>query len=149
MTNTPSPSCCPRYVFVYGTLRAGESNDINRLLPAPRYIGPAHTDGALYDLGSYPGARLRVGGGAGAALRGDVYAIEPALEQVLDTIEGIYPVDTHEYAKRDITVRCCGEELGCLVYEIAPNRVRGMPPIASGDWCAYRRLRDAGIRRQF
>ena len=34
MPESPSPAV-PRLVFVYGTLRRGESNDITRLAPAP------------------------------------------------------------------------------------------------------------------
>ncbi len=35
------------HVFVYGTLRRGEVNDITRLQPAPHYIGPARVQGGL------------------------------------------------------------------------------------------------------
>ena len=39
------------HVFVYGTLRRGEDNDITRLLPPPRFIGVARIAGTMYDLG--------------------------------------------------------------------------------------------------
>ncbi len=35
------------HVFVYGTLRRGEVNDITRLRPAPRFVGDAHVAGLL------------------------------------------------------------------------------------------------------
>ena len=46
----PSPQAT-LHVFVYGTLRRGEANDINRLRPPPRYLGQARTRGTLYALG--------------------------------------------------------------------------------------------------
>ena len=47
-----------RYVFVYGTLRRDEDNDITRLLPTPRFIGTAAICGRMYHLGPYPGVVL-------------------------------------------------------------------------------------------
>ena len=41
-----------RHVFVYGTLRRGQANDINRLLPAPRYVGQGVITGVMYHLGA-------------------------------------------------------------------------------------------------
>ena len=34
-----------RHVFVYGTLRRGGRNDINRLQPAPQYVGMGEVRG--------------------------------------------------------------------------------------------------------
>jgi gamma-glutamylcyclotransferase (GGCT)/AIG2-like uncharacterized protein YtfP len=119
-----------RHVFVYGTLRRGEANDINRLRPAPVFLGPARVAGTLYDLGPYPGVIL----GGADRVQGEVYAITPELERQLDLIEEVAPVPSGEYARRDITVELRGRTLVCLVYEIAPARVQGRPRIASGDW---------------
>ena len=49
-----------RYVFVYGTLRAGEANDIDHVaarhgIAAPTLLGAAALPGELYDFGTYPG----------------------------------------------------------------------------------------------
>jgi gamma-glutamylcyclotransferase (GGCT)/AIG2-like uncharacterized protein YtfP len=120
----------PRHVFVYGTLRRGEANDINRLRPAPHYIGQVRIRGALYDLGPYPGALLDRKGW----VWGEVYAIEPGLERQLDLIEDVAPVPSGEYQRREVAVPVAGLVLSCLVYEIAPARVRGRLRIASGDW---------------
>lgn len=119
-----------RFVFVYGTLRRGEVNDINRLQPAPRYLGAARIRGSLYDLGPYPGVVL---GGAGW-VQGEVYALTPELERQLDLIEEVAPVPSGEYARRHVAVEVAGQRLPCLVYEIDPQRVQGAPRIASGDW---------------
>ncbi len=126
---TPSPSPV-RCVFVYGTLRKGGSNDITRLLPAPRFVGPAQTQGTLYHLGAYPGLVL---GGAGAVV-GEVYAIEPALEQRLDGIEEIHGRPDDEYFKREVRLLVNGVPMDCLVYEINPDRLAAAPRIDSGDW---------------
>lgn len=146
-----------RYVFVYGTLRRGGSNDINLRKPAPRYVGTASLLGMLYDLGPYPG--LILGSvessdpsvqGAGKVI-GEVYAVSPALEDNLDELEGLLPVPTGEYFKRLLTLNVGfagpvmslgGEEnaeqaLSCIVYEINPERTHGCALVDSGDWIAY------------
>lgn len=139
----PQPS--DRYVFVYGTLRKGEERDINRLQPAPRWIGRASVAGAIYHLGRYPGLVL---GGEGT-VHGEVYAIEAELERLLDEIEEVWPQQTGEYAKREAAVRLDAanapvkasdamRELVCVLYEIAPERTQGKPIIASGDWVGHR-----------
>jgi len=123
-----------RHVFVYGTLRRGQTNDINRLLPAPRYVGQAVVSGVLCHLGAYPGVLL----GPGGAVTGEVYAIAPALERVLDEIEGILPRRSNEYFRRELRVTVGGRQLDCLVYEINPACVEGKPVIAGGDWVKER-----------
>ncbi len=123
-----------RHVFVYGTLRRGEMNDINRLSPAPRFIGTSAAHGTLYDLGPYPGLQL----GGDALVVGEVYEITAELEAVLDEIEEVFPQQTGEYARRRVTVRVESEEIECLVYEIHPTRVAGKAVIPSGDWLVRR-----------
>ncbi len=121
-----------RHVFVYGTLRAGGSNDIACFRPAACFVGRGEIAGTLYDLGAYPGATL---GGTGR-LRGEVYRIEPALEVQLDLLEAVKPGDDGEYRKRELAVRVGAQWIDCLVYEIHPRRIAGRPVIESGDWFA-------------
>ena len=139
----PSGQVPERYVFVYGTLRRGESNDINRLQPAPRPVGTARIAGTLYDLGAYPG--LVLGGFEGVL--GEVYRIAPALEAVLDAIEEIGHLPDDEYIKVDITAPLDESDglVRCLVYVLNPLRWPhqrdSRNPIAGGDWkqfCAER-----------
>ena len=132
----------PRCVFVYGTLRRGGSNDITKLHPAPRWVGPAQVAGVLYHLGTYPGMAL----GGAQWVKGEVYAITPELEEVLDEIEGLggdCPSD--EYTKREVTVHLRapiegdGDRgpralLSCLAYEINPRCLGSARLIAHGDW---------------
>jgi gamma-glutamylcyclotransferase (GGCT)/AIG2-like uncharacterized protein YtfP len=142
--HVPEPSA--RYVFVYGTLRRGGSNDITRLQPAPRYIGRAGVMGVLYHLGHYPGVQL----GGTCQVWGEIYAISPALERRLDEIEQVLPEPTGEYDKREMLVEVAREDLAngmpamvadapavqlrCIVYEINPDRIVGRASIESGDW---------------
>jgi gamma-glutamylcyclotransferase (GGCT)/AIG2-like uncharacterized protein YtfP len=123
-----------RHVFVYGTLRRGEANDINRLLPPPRFVGQGVIAGVMYHLGAYPGVLL----GRGGTVTGEVYAIEPPLERKLDEIEEIYPQQRDEYFKREVQVTVDAWPLDCLVYEINASYLGGKPVIASGDWVQAR-----------
>ena len=127
-----------RYVFVYGTLRKGEVRDINRLLPAPAFIGNSQINGTLYHLGSYPGVRL----GGLNWVQGEVYQITPELERQLDEIEEVWPQQSWEYVKREVVVevevvvvvQSARQALTCLVYEVTEARIPGRAVIESGDW---------------
>ena len=127
---TSHPQNTQRHVFVYGTLRAGQANDINRLQPTPRFVTHARLAGTMYHLGGYPGVLL----GGKQTVLGEVYAIDAALERVLDEIEEIYPQRKDEYTKREITVTVPNRALPCLVYEINARYVENRPQIAGGDW---------------
>ncbi|KAF0137125.1 MAG: AIG2 family protein [Rhodospirillaceae bacterium] len=124
-----------RHVFVYGTLRRGEVNDITRLQPAPRYLGIASIPGEMYHLGDYPGVVL---GGSGR-VQGEVFAIVAELEHQLDAIETIEPAHCSEYVRRQVELRVGDRTLQCLVYEVRPHCVRGRPRIVDGDWVRARR----------
>ncbi|RDU99529.1 gamma-glutamylcyclotransferase family protein [Trinickia dinghuensis] len=134
-----------RYVFVYGTLRAGEINDIGLAaarhgVKAPRLVGRAAVVGRLYDLGDYPGL---VRDEAAGPVRGDVYEIDEALVPVLDDIEGVEPgVDTL-FKSREITVAVAGRELPCFFYPVDEVSAGGRARIEAGDWISYRLARDS------
>lgn len=131
----PEASPTERHVFVYGTLRRGGRNDINRLRPAPRFVGMGQVQGTLYHFDWYPG--LTLGGHEPVTVVGEVYAIGPALEAVLDGIEQIEDSAESEYFKREVPIEVQGRTLACLVYEINPARVRGRQPIGHGDWILF------------
>lgn len=124
-----------RHVFVYGTLRKGGRNDINRLAPAPRYLGTGEVRGSLYHFEGYPG--LALGGEHAIAVVGEVYEVTPQLEAVIDAIEGVVPGQPGEYAKRDVEVRVGGRAIPCFLYEIDPQHVAGREPIGQGDWIRF------------
>lgn len=134
--NIPSPYPKIRHVFVYGTLRKGDSNDITKLTPAPVYIGNSIIKGNMYHLGGYPGVIL---GGSGHIM-GEVYAITEPLERLLDGIESEYPAQANEYAKRELTIVMDEQSLACIVYEINTTYIKDKPQIMSGDWIQNREL---------
>ena len=122
----------PSHVFVYGTLRRGGVNDINRLSPSPRFMGITQVAGRLVSLGDYPGIQL----GKGGYVVGEVYAISAELEMVLDHIEGLLPIPDGQYRKKYIQVSLGAQDFFCLIYEAtAETWARGVP-LASGDWMA-------------
>jgi gamma-glutamylcyclotransferase (GGCT)/AIG2-like uncharacterized protein YtfP len=129
------PEAQPRHVFVYGTLRRGGRNDINRLAPRPRYVGMGEVKGRLYHIDWYPG--LTLGGDEAVTVVGEVYEIGAELEAVLDGIEQIAPGPDSEYFKRELSIDVDGRPLPCLVYEINPDRVRGRQVIGHGDWILF------------
>jgi gamma-glutamylcyclotransferase (GGCT)/AIG2-like uncharacterized protein YtfP len=129
------PQAPSRHVFVYGTLRRGGRNDINRLLPAPDYVGMGEVQGVLYHIDWYPG--LTLGGEEAVTVVGEVYRITPELEVILDRIEQIVAGADSEYFKREIDVAVEGRAVRCLVYEVNPARVRGKRVIGHGDWIVF------------
>ncbi len=132
-----APSTTQRHVFVYGTLRRGDDNDITRLKPEPVFVGSAAIAGTLYDLGAYPGIRL---GGEGL-VHGEVYAIALELEEQLDEIEELYPQQRDEYFKRIVPVAVQERTFACIVYEINPKYVVGRAILPGGDWARERSLK--------
>jgi gamma-glutamylcyclotransferase (GGCT)/AIG2-like uncharacterized protein YtfP len=124
-----------RHVFVYGTLRKGGRNDINRLAPAPKYLGMGEVKGSLYHLDWYPG--LALGGEQAVTVVGEVYQVSSELESVLDDIEGLVDGDHSEYFKRDLEVAVEGRPVQCFLYEINPSRVADKEPIGHGDWIRF------------
>jgi gamma-glutamylcyclotransferase (GGCT)/AIG2-like uncharacterized protein YtfP len=132
-----------QYVFVYGTLRAGEINDIGQAaarnaLDTPMLIGAATLRGRLFDFGNYPGF---VPDDQGIHVKGDVYQVDDRLVSVLDEIEEVYPGEAGLFMQHKVSVAVDGATLDCLYYPVQAESVRGLPEIGSGDWVAYRRSR--------
>ncbi len=131
-------ACGAAHVAVYGTLRAGGINDIARLQPGIACLGRTQLTGTLHDLGWYPGLTLQ---GTQTVLA-EVYPMDAALEQAMDRIEGLWPEDVGEYAKRTLTLPVMlaggGQRLvTLLVYEARPATVRHAPVLAVSDWLAW------------
>jgi len=133
------PEAPERLVFVYGTLRRGGRNDINRLQPSAQYVGMGEVRGRLYHFDWYPG--LTLGGEEAVTVVGEVYRITPELEAVLDRIEQIVPGHDSEYFKREVDVLVEGGTRNCLLYEINTARVMGRTPIGHGDWILFHQTR--------
>ena len=129
------PEPLVRHVFVYGTLRRGGRNDINRLEPAPRYVGMGEVKGSLYHFDWYPG--LTLGGAEAVTVVGEVYEVTPQLEKVLDEIEDLADTPDSEYFKREMPVLVDGRDVPCFLYEINPRRVEGRQRMPHGDWIRF------------
>jgi len=132
-----------KYVFVYGTLRAGEINDINlaaarNAIRQPRLVGQTAVAGRLFDFGPYPGM---VADTQAAPVLGDVYEIDEALVPVLDEIEEVYPGVEGLFLARQVSVDVEGAQLDCLFYPVTHHAVEGREQIHGGDWVAHRRAR--------
>ncbi|WP_231409119.1 gamma-glutamylcyclotransferase [Ralstonia solanacearum] len=136
------------FVFVYGTLRAGEANDLclaaaRRGIAEPKLVGHAMLHGRLYDFGAYPGL---VPDPTGTAVRGDVYRIDPGLVPVLDEIEEVYPGGDALFLRETHTVMLGSEPLDCIVYPVDAVQAAGRHVITGGDWVAYRQAREQSVR---
>ncbi|WP_199541516.1 gamma-glutamylcyclotransferase family protein [Paraburkholderia kururiensis] len=135
-----------QYVFVYGTLRAGEINDINAAaarydIAMPVLVGEACVPGRLFDFGAYPGLVVEQVGDRALPVKGDVYEIDDALVAVLDEIEEVYPGVEGLFLARHTQVELHGVAFTCRFYPVALESTRGLPEIRNGDWVAHRRAR--------
>lgn len=124
--NANPESQTPYLVFVYGTLRRGESN--HYLLREARYLGRHRTAAryTLLDLGPYPAALAN----GRTALSGELYRLNHTLLGRLDVLEN-YP---HEYTRVLIPTRL--GKAWIYLYRHRPSTE--IPTIANGDWCRRR-----------
>jgi len=132
------------YVFVYGTLRRGECNDLARAaaragLPAPRPAGPARVPGALVDFGGWPGL-LPAADGPG--VRGELYEVAPGLLALMDEIEEYTPGAPCCFVRREVAARTPAGTVACQYYPIDPAFRGEARDIDGDDWVAYRLRRD-------
>lgn len=132
------------YVFVYGTLRAGEINDLaqaaaRRGLPAASHVGAASVPGMLVDFGDWPGL---IPVDDGRRVRGDVFRVDPALIALLDEIEEYDPGKACCFVRRTVSARLEGpqgvRQLSCEYYPIDPALRAAAVDIAGEDWIAHR-----------
>jgi len=133
------------HVFVYGTLRRGEINDIERLarrlmLSPPLLLGEAHVRGRLVDFGDWPG--LVEDGDA--RILGEVYVVDDPLLAAMDAVEEYDPDGGSLFVRRPVDLQVAGQALCCHYYPIEPRLMGGAVPIDHDDWVAYRLARDTG-----
>ncbi len=94
------------YIFVYGTLLTSIPSSMSKFLRRKaQLIGKATVAGSLYDLGMYPGF---VSGGGGR-VKGELYRLEPATEemtlQMLDAYESVTGAPEDEYQRVEVTAK--------------------------------------------
>ena len=123
----------PTFVFVYGTLRKGQLNDITLYQPPPLYIGSTCVKGQLYNCGWYPGMRL----GGEQSVLGEVYQVSAQLLAQLDELEEVAPVPSGEYQRIQMEVECAGQELICCIYELSEHCAAQSTVIEEGDWVKF------------
>ena len=123
----------PTFVFVYGTLRKGQRNDINLYQPQPLYMGSTWVKGQLYSRGWYPGIRL----GGEQKVLGEVYQVSAQLLAQLDELEEVAPVPSGEYQRIQIKVECVGQQLLCYIYELSAHCAAQSTVIEEGDWVKF------------
>lgn len=140
------------YVFVYGTLRAGEINDLARAaaargLPPATLVGPATVPGMLVDFGDWPGL---IPVDDGRRVRGDVFQVEPALVALMDEIEEYQPGKPCCFVRRTVLARleAPGQQrlLSCQYYPIDPALRAAAVDIAGDDWISHRLSRTTSGR---
>jgi len=123
----------PTFVFVYGTLRKGQRNDINLYQPQPLYMGSTWVKGQLYSRGWYPGIRL----GGEQKVLGEVYQVSAQLLAQLDELEEVAPVPSGEYQRIQMEVECAGQQLLCEIYELSEHCAAQSTVIEEGDWVKF------------
>ncbi|ANN66332.1 gamma-glutamylcyclotransferase [Bordetella bronchialis] len=133
------------HVFVYGTLRRGEINDLavaaaRAGLPVPEYAGAARVRGWLYDFGDWPGL---LPDPDGPAVTGDVYRIDPALLPLMDAIEEYDPAGGSCFVRCTVRLEVGGRELACHYYPIDPAHIGRALRTDATDWIAHRKSRAA------
>ena len=117
----PNPARGSELVFVYGSLKRGETN--HHWLKGASWQGEAELSGVvLHDLGPFPMAVI----GEGIAL-GEVYAVEACGLARMDELEG-YP---RLYERQVLTLR---DGRRAWVYLGRLRQVRHAPVVGDGVW---------------
>lgn len=122
----------PEYLFAYGTLQPGLAPDaVRSVVDQFRWVGLGSTAGAVYDLGSYPGATF---GGAGT-IHGTIFELparaEAAVLIALDAYEGV--PDLYERLAVPVMLSGSAGPLTCWAYQY--NRdLSGRTAIPSGTY---------------
>lgn len=124
---SPQPTANKPRVFVYGSLKAGQSN--HRLLVAggATLLGTDTLSGAyrLVDFGAYPGL-VRLGDGSNENVHGEVYQIDDEILASLDILEG-HP---HYYER----IKVQGRFKGTWVYMLPSGFADEGEHCAEGEW---------------
>lgn len=127
-------------LFVYGTLKRGEINDV-LLTPFARAVETGTISGLLYDVGTFPAL---VEGAE--TVHGEIVRVDPAhmarVLAVLDRLEGYDPKDESGslYVRRVVEVAIGGDQTEeAYVYFYNPQSgllppLETLPAVESGEW---------------
>ena len=127
-------------VFVYGTLKAGMSNDRPIYKDNRKDVQEGTVEGTLFDLGHFPGLSLA----GNTVIQGEVHTYPKELmEEIvgrMDSLEGFSPdaPEDHNFYNRrivDILLKN-GEKAKAYLYEFNIKRTGRdkIPMISSGVW---------------
>lgn len=123
-------------VAVYGSLRQGLG--LHHVIERCPFIGKGVLHGAdLYSFGAYPGIVLRPES-LDKSVVVEVYAVDKAILERLDHIEGFYDRVVVQIRMND------GRIQPALIYSLDDDRIRQAPHVPSGDWTTFKRQLDAG-----
>jgi gamma-glutamylcyclotransferase (GGCT)/AIG2-like uncharacterized protein YtfP len=123
-------------VFVYGTLRQGDSRNGILHESACLSLNATLKGYEMYDLGAFPAIIKQ----KGSQVQGELYQIDEETLKALDYIEGHRPANPESSFYRRVAVQAQteeGESLPCFTYilndasELRTHKVRR---IDSGDW---------------
>jgi gamma-glutamylcyclotransferase (GGCT)/AIG2-like uncharacterized protein YtfP len=121
----------PRRLFVYGSLRAGETGEMAALLHAhARHLGEGTIRACLYAVSWYSAAAPC--DDPAAAVHGDVFELyRETADGVMETLDGY---EGEDFVLRPVEVRMGDEtSLRAEAYLFAA-RVDGLRRVAHGDW---------------
>lgn len=123
-------------VFVYGTLKRGRPLDRAEFAKLRKDVEEAEIEGAIYDLGWYPGVRLDEEG----IVRGEVHSFDEKDDFVLDILDGIEgyspgrPESQNLYNRRTVIAKTLsGKKVKAFIYEIN-HRPRSERRLKDGVW---------------
>ena len=120
------------YLFVYGTLRRGGSNDFR--VTGARFIGPGAVRGRIYQIDWFPGL---IPDPAAGWVRGEVYAADARMIEALDAFEG------NEYRRVRVPVALDdGNTLEAWLWQWL-GEIDEARRINSGDWLDVEPARSA------
>ena len=120
-------------VFVYGTLRRGDTGAMSIRFPEAKFIAGATVSGSLYDLGAYPGLVVDE---SKSLVTGEVYEVDDELLSKLDEFEA-----SSHYRRRQVEISLETHRELCWVYEPDPEYYSLRTLITSGDWTEYARTK--------
>lgn len=114
-------------MFVYGTLKRGQRQDLARYEPTPAHLGEGWVTGRLYDLGHCPALVLDASAGP---VWGEVWDVDAALFEALDR----YEASCGDFCLRHVQVHFAGRVETMAVYEIGPREHLPANPLQDGRW---------------
>jgi gamma-glutamylcyclotransferase (GGCT)/AIG2-like uncharacterized protein YtfP len=128
------------YLFTYGTLLSGFKHEVlNSISKYLTLIGPAAVNGALYDLGNYPGLVE----GRNGEVKGELYSIteKELVFKVLDEYEGLNEYNPEYKRVKKIIMLPGRRKIEGWVYIYIKRITAEDQHIKDGDYLSFRRTK--------